>query len=79
MIRGTVRGKAIELENETGLPEGQEVGVTVQPIAHRNVLHAPCDGLKRAFGEWGDEGEELDEFLEWNRQQRKTSRLDRQS
>ena len=31
MIRGTVHGKTIELENELGLPEGQPVSLFVQP------------------------------------------------
>jgi uncharacterized protein (DUF433 family) len=31
-------------------------------------------GLRRSFGAWAEDGEELDKFLEWNRQQRKIPR-----
>ena len=30
--------------------------------------------MRRSFGAWADEAEELDKYLEWNRQQRKISR-----
>jgi hypothetical protein len=32
-LRGTVHGKVIELDQEPGLPDGQEVSVTLQPVA----------------------------------------------
>jgi hypothetical protein len=32
-IRGIVHGKVIELDQEPGFPEGQEVAVTLQPIS----------------------------------------------
>ena len=35
---------------------------------------APGEGLRRAAGAWAEDAEELDEFLEWNRQQRKIGR-----
>ena len=31
-------------------------------------------GLRRSFGGWADDAEELDKYLEWNRQQRELSR-----
>jgi hypothetical protein len=31
-------------------------------------------GIRRSFGGWAEDAEELDEFLEWNRQHRKLSR-----
>jgi uncharacterized protein (DUF433 family) len=31
-------------------------------------------GLRRSFGAWAEDGAELDEYLEWNRQQRKVGR-----
>jgi hypothetical protein len=34
-IKGIVHGKVIELEQEPGLPDGQEVSVTLQPITPR--------------------------------------------
>ena len=79
MIRGIVRGNTIELKEETGLPEGQEVAVTIRPVASETPTTAASDRLKQAFGGWGDDSAGLDEFLEWNRRQRKVSRVERQS
>jgi hypothetical protein len=31
-MKGIVHGKVIELEQEPGLPDGQEVSITLQPI-----------------------------------------------
>ncbi len=31
-------------------------------------------GIRRSFGGWAEDAEELDEFLKWNRQRRKLSR-----
>ncbi len=75
ILRGTIRGKTIELEEAPGLPDGQQVTVKVeaaplQPKGDQNGLEA----LKRAAGSWSDEPEGLDQFLEWNRQQRKVNR-----
>ena len=32
ILKGIVHGKTIELEQEPGLPDGQEVSVVVQPL-----------------------------------------------
>jgi hypothetical protein len=32
-LRGIVRGKVVELDQEPGLPDGQEVSITLQPIS----------------------------------------------
>jgi len=32
------------------------------------------EGLRRAFGAWAEDAEELDRYLAWNREQRKVSR-----
>lgn len=74
MTRGIVRGKTIELDAETGLEEGQEVTVTVRPVESVNDKENAGDGLKRAFGGWDDDDAGLDDFLKWNRRQRKVSR-----
>jgi hypothetical protein len=71
-LKGIVRGKTIELEHPPGLPEGQEVRVTVEPTPMANP--SPGDGLRRAAGAWSDDPAGLDQYLEWNRQQRKKSR-----
>src|SRR5262245_8768322 len=36
-IQGVVRGKTIELEKDSGLPEGQAVAVQIRPIAAHQV------------------------------------------
>jgi hypothetical protein len=72
--RGVVHGKTIELDEETRLSDGQEVNVIVQPIKPGDQHLPPGEGLRRAFGGWAEETEELDAYLEWNRQQRKMSR-----
>ncbi len=74
MIRGFIRGKTIDLDEETGLPEGQEVSVSLRPVSSADSTQSSGEGLKRAFGGWSDDAAGLDEFLEWNRQQRKVSR-----
>jgi hypothetical protein len=38
IFRGIVHGKTIELDQELGLPEGQSVEVTVQPVSHRPFI-----------------------------------------
>jgi hypothetical protein len=43
-------------------------------IQHVPGQTAPGEGLRRAFGAWTDASEELDRYLEWNRQQRKVGR-----
>jgi hypothetical protein len=74
-ICGRAHGKIIELDADSGVPEGQAVRVIVEPLplAEPEQL-PPGEGLRRAFGAWTDEGEDLDKFLEWNREQRKVGR-----
>jgi len=66
-IKGTVHGKMIELEQDAGLPEGQKVTVTMQPVGEAG------DALRRAFGAWSDDPEGLDEFLEQVYRDRRSS------
>lgn len=75
VINGVVRGKTIELDQEPGLPDGQHVAVTVQPTNAVGV--PPGEGLRRAFGAWAEDAEELDKYLEWNHQQRKWGRAEK--
>jgi len=74
-VRGVVHGKTIELEQAPGLPDGQQVGVTIEPLpAAGSGPLPPGEGLQRAFGAWATDAEELDTFLQWNREQRKVGR-----
>jgi len=74
-LKGVVHGKTVELESDPGLPEGQHVTVTLLPLP-LDQSHIPGEGLRRAFGAWAEDANALDEYLEWNRQQRKLGRLD---
>jgi hypothetical protein len=74
-LRGVVHGRMIELDNELGLPDGQPVTVVVQPTENPREGAAPSsEGLRRAFGAWAEDAKELDDYLEWNRRQRKFGR-----
>jgi len=75
--RGVVHGKTIELDKETGLSDGQQVTIVVQLVSETDVSAGrlpPGEGIRRSAGAWADNTEELDQYLEWNRQQRKVSR-----
>lgn len=79
-LRGVVRGRTIELEEETGLPDGESVEVIVRL---REAVRSPqvdpdrLERFKRLAGAWaGDDEEGLDEHLRWCREQRQTSRPD---
>ncbi|MFL5244515.1 MAG: hypothetical protein ACJ8FY_20640 [Gemmataceae bacterium] len=70
-----MHGKTIELETQPGLPEGQQVMVTLEPapvLQTRGELS--LEALKRAASSWSDDPEGLEQFLQWNRQERKIKR-----
>jgi hypothetical protein len=73
ILKGVVHGRTIELESESGFPEGQHVTVSVQPTDNAPPLQ-PGEGIRRSAGAWRDDVDGLDEFLEWNRDQRKAGR-----
>ena len=79
LFRGIVHGRMIELENEPGFPDGQQVTIVVQPATPASqdagVLSSDA-GLRRAFGAWGEDAADLDEYLEWNRRQRRIGRTE---
>ena len=71
---GIVHGSTIELGQEIGLPDGLEVRVTVQPV-NMDAKRLPLgEGLRRAFGAWTEDAEELDAFLAEIRRARQRSR-----
>jgi hypothetical protein len=74
-LRGIIHGKTIELEREPGLPDGQEVTVTMQLMISQSERLPPGEGIRRSAGGWADE-EGLDEYLEQARQQRRMDRRD---
>ena len=71
LFRGIVHGKTIELPQETGLPEGQEVTIRIEAVSERL---ASGEGITLSAGGWAEESEDLDAYLKWNREQRKASR-----
>lgn len=75
-LRGVIRGKVIELEHEPGLPDGQQVSVTLEPVSPATSPTSPeaLEALRRAAGAWAGEDEELDRYLKWSRRQRKGNR-----
>ena len=54
VIHGKVRGKMIELDEDLGLAEGQEVEVTVRPISSE-ASRQPGEGLLRTEGALADD------------------------
>ena len=73
--QGVIHGKIIELEQEPGFPDGQRVEVTMTPLPQEQAEKLPPgEGLRRAFGTWAEDAKELDDFLDWNHQQRKIGR-----
>ncbi len=47
MMKGTVRGRIIELEAEPGLPDGQQVTVRLEPVPQPEILaESPLEALR---------------------------------
>ena len=57
VFHGVVHGKTIELNEETGLPDGHAVSIRLLPA------RTPGEGIRASAGGWADGGEELDEWL----------------
>lgn len=79
IVKGTrLQVEALVAELERGRSDG-ELMKTYPELTPEDVLalrnYARCPvGLRRCFGAWAEEADELDKYLEWNRQQRKISR-----
>ena len=76
ILLGTAHGRTIELERESGLPDGQPVQVTLVPSGSNGTATGAeaLTRLQRAAGGWTDDTAGLERFLEWNRQRRKSQR-----
>ena len=68
-LTGVIHGKTLELDQPTGLPDGERVSVVIQSTAASQKT-APGEGLRRSFGGWADDAEGLDEFLKEMRRSR---------
>ena len=74
IIHGVVHGKTIELAQESGVPDGQEVEVVIRPITAVPGSEPWGEGLRRSAGALaGIAG--LDEDMEQILSQRKTDRF----
>jgi hypothetical protein len=71
-LKGIIHGKTIELEQESGLPDGQTVAVTVHPLHDKRL--PSCEGIRRAAGAWADDPSGLDDYLEQLRRDRDQDR-----
>jgi len=60
MIHGRVHGKTIVLEEDTGMPEGQEVEVTLKRVPAKEAWG---EGLQRCAGALADEWTEEDDCI----------------
>jgi hypothetical protein len=58
IVKGVVHGKTIELDQEPGIPEGQVVSVVLRPAL------PPGEGLRRSFGAWAEDAEDLNQFVQ---------------
>ena len=74
VLKGVIQGKTIVLEREPGLPDGQEVTVTVHPVEEPGQKLPFGEGIRRSAGGWAEDAVELDQYVEWVRQQRKADR-----
>jgi hypothetical protein len=72
VLRGIVHGKSIELEHPLPMPDGSEIELVVK----RSPMSAEQrkQRLEAIFGSCEEDAEDLDDFLSWNRDQRKHSR-----
>jgi hypothetical protein len=68
--RGKMHGKTIELEQNPGLAEGQEVEVEIKPVQPQQAWG---EGIRRSAGAW-KELPELDKIFEQIQQDRKLER-----
>ena len=78
VLKGVVNGTTVELDHNPGLPNGQEVTVTLRAPTQARHGRPPGEGLRRSAGAWADDIEGLDQYLEWSRQQRKRVRWGRE-
>ena len=74
VLRGIVHGRSIELEHPLPMPDGSEIELVVKrtPISTEQRKQR----LEAIFGSCEQDSEDLDDFLSWNREQRKHNRAE---
>ncbi len=65
ILKGTIHGKTIELEEQPGLPDGQPVSVLLV------LAPGTAGSLHSAFSSWSEDAGELDDFMNQIYQDRK--------
>jgi len=63
VLSGIVHGNRIDLDADSGMPDGERVTVHVTPSIEPPRRLPPGEGLRRAFGGWSDDPEGLDEYI----------------
>lgn len=72
VLRGIVHGRSIELEHPLPMPDGSEIELVVKRTSI--TTEQQKQRLEAIFGSCKQDSEDLDDFLSWNREQRKHSR-----
>jgi hypothetical protein len=62
-FRGIVHGQTIQFGAELGIPDGQEVVVSIA-LPQGDTTHLAGDGIRLSAGGWNDDVAGLDKFLE---------------
>jgi hypothetical protein len=70
ILHGIVRGNHIEISQDVGVPDGQEVEVLVRPLGQTAEWG---EGIRRSAGGWADYPE-MDAVMQQIQQDRKTER-----
>ena len=68
-LRGVVRGNVVVLFDAPGIPDGQEVHVSLKVIDSLPEK-ATIAKLPPSFGAWADEADDTADFLGWLRHHR---------
>ncbi len=72
VFHGVLHGQSIELDRLPSLPDGSKVDVIVSQVKLSNADRS--HKLRELFGGCAEDADELDKYVEWNRQQRQVSR-----
>jgi hypothetical protein len=70
-LTGIVRGNAIELDQPSGLAEGQRVVIDVIEVQTTSA----GEGIRQSAGTWAEAGREFDQWLQHTYRARQAERL----
>ena len=74
-LHGKAHGRIIELTQDPGIPDGQEVEVTLRVIQSTSDPELLGEGLRRSAGPLPDDSPEDDRILAQVQQSRQAARL----